>query len=76
MLVFDQSSLFPEDHEFKLEDKYDKYLAGLPYSDNGWLPRSLFLANRDASKPVYFEYSFESAIHLSASLALLLALSF
>uniref|UniRef100_A0A7S3N273 Uncharacterized protein n=1 Tax=Strombidium inclinatum TaxID=197538 RepID=A0A7S3N273_9SPIT len=72
LLVFDDELFEQEEVSFLLNDTYNNYLAGLPYSDNGWGDRILFLANRDSEGTVYFEYTFESGLKLTAAVASLL----
>ena len=71
LLIFDPN--FEPGTKFTLEDSYKEYKTGLVYSDNGWLDKRIFLANKDPINTVYVEYTFEGARKVAVALAAMVA---
>ena len=69
LLVFDNN--FEPGTNFTSDDPQPEYLTGMVYSDDGWLDKKIFLANRDEFNTVYFEYTFEGATIATIGLGLL-----
>ena len=72
----DQKSLllFDDDDEtmiFKVTDYLVSYMTGMPYSDNGWLTKKIFLANRSDRNVATFSYAYMGAMTTRVGLALL-----
>ena len=62
LLLFDDDD---KNATFKAEDGLIDYQTGLPYSDRGWLPKKIFIANRSDRQFASFTYTFNSSIKLS-----------
>ena len=72
----DQQSLllFDDDDEsmvFKVSDYLVTYLTGMPYSDNGWLSKKIFIANRSDRNVANFVYAYRGAIKTKVGLVIL-----
>jgi hypothetical protein len=40
---------------------FSSYIKGLNYTDNGWTPRTVFIANSNPKQPVTFTYAYMNA---------------
>ena len=63
----DQKSLllFDDDDEtmiFKVTDYLVTYMTGMPYTDNGWLAKKVFIANRSDRNVANFVYAYMGAL--------------
>ena len=56
-------------------DSIQSLTLEMPYADDGWLPRRVFVANHNLLDPASFTYYFESATAIRASLLAVAALA-
>ena len=68
----DQSNLmlFDDDNReatFSINDSLISYFTGMPYTNDGWKPKKLFIANRAASETASFHYAYMGAMTLKAT---------
>lgn len=54
-----------------MTEKVVDYLVGMPYHDDGWKPKKLFIANRNETEAAKFTYSYESSIYKKVSYGLI-----
>ena len=70
--------LFDDDNKnqtFSLNDKLINFFASMPYTDDGWLPKKVFIANRAAKETATFRYKFMGALALKSTLLTFLVIT-
>ena len=61
ILIFDDDHIETNNQGLKgyfLAEKVKEYVTGLKYSDNGWKPKTIFVANRNEQLQSTFNYTY------------------
>ena len=63
LLVFDEDITSDNYLEYNLTAEVDwaQYVTGMVYDDAGWLPKTIFIANRNENSPAFFTYRYNSS---------------
>ena len=62
--------LFDDDNKeatFSINDSLISYFTGMPYANNGWKPKKIFIANRAPTETASFHYKYMGAESLKAT---------
>ena len=63
--------LFDDDNKsitFSINDSLTSYFAGMPYFNDGWKPKKIFIANKAATETATFKYTFMGAMMIKSTL--------
>ena len=64
-MLFDDDN---RDATFSINDSLISYFTGMPYRNDGWLPKKLFIANRAPTETASFNYTYRGAVTLKTAL--------
>ena len=62
--------LFDDDNReatFSINDSLISYFTGMPYANDGWLSKKIFIANRAQTETASFHYKYTGAFSLKVS---------
>ena len=65
LMLFDDDN---KDATFSINDSLISYFTGMPFTNNGWKPKKIFIANRAPSTTASFHYKYMGAVSLKATL--------
>ena len=75
-MIFDDAISGEDDPNFTpFESDLEKYIVGLPYRDNGWDEKKIFIVNKDLFRSAQFYYTYKGATYLKVYQGLVAALS-
>ena len=72
ILVFDENLPLENAYGFDPDVPIIKFKTSMQYTDEGWLPRQVFVANRNERAPASFIYTYQGANGLALTLSILL----
>ena len=58
-MLFDDDN---KDATFSINDSLISYFTGMPFSNNGWKSKKIFIANRAATSTANFHYKYMGAV--------------
>ena len=70
LLLFDDTDL---SRTWKAADGMQDYKTGMQYTDNGWLSKKVFIANRSERQFATFQYTFNLSLLLRPQVGLVLS---
>ena len=75
LVVFDDDLEAGDPGFVPFEDNLVQYVAGLPYKDDGWDDKKIFIVNKHLYSAAQFYYTYKGASYLKVYQGLVAALS-